>query len=95
MLTCGEIRDIRQYIQYRNNEDRNEAIGAEPFYRILCLIDHVEGVLEAGVREDDLVQGICETVGCGTGAFERVVEVGRVRFGMPAEHDEAGYGDED
>ena len=62
----------------------------------LDLVDNVEGVLKARIREHNLVKGVGDAIGRAD-AVERVVKVGvRCRHArVAAQHDEAGDADED
>lgn len=96
--TSSKIRFIGKHVQHRDDAQCDEAVAPDLLDWVLDLVDDVEGVLEAGVREDDLVHGVRRAVGGRYRAREGVGEVERrVRHarGVPAQHDEARDADED
>ena len=95
-LTSSEIRNIAQQVEHRNYEDRDGAVPLDDGHGPLDLVDDVEGVGVARVREDDVDERAGEVVAVRGGAFERVAVVDS-RVGdvvdVAAEDDEACYAD--
>lgn len=97
-LTGREVRNVAQEVEHKDNAERDGGVLPQGGNGVLNLIDEVEGVGVARVREDDADQRVGQVVAVLSGAVKGIAEVS-VGVGnavdIAAEDDETGDTDED